>query len=81
MNESLEEFETNQGSDDDEPERTQSAIFNTMVSKFSFVQRQSRKKILVGCLLALCVANMMMDNVYAFIPSFVEDRNKSKTED
>ena len=37
--------------------------------------KKTKSKILLGCLSALCVGNMMLDNVYAFIPVCIEERN------
>jgi len=37
----------------------------------------TKKRILISCLSALCVGNMMLDNVYAFLPSYIKDRNEA----
>lgn len=40
--------------------------------------KKTKSKILLGCLSALCVGNMMLDNVYAFIPVYIEERNSQQ---
>jgi hypothetical protein len=37
---------------------------------------KTKKKILVSCLFALAIGNMMLDNVYATLPKYVDERNE-----
>ena len=37
---------------------------------------EQKKWILISCLTALCVGNMMMLNVAVFLPSYIENRNQ-----
>jgi len=41
-------------------------------SQFSKI---TKNKILFSCLSALCIGNMMMQNVASFLPSYVKQRN------
>jgi hypothetical protein len=36
---------------------------------------KTKKLILISCLSALCVGNMMLDAVYAFMPIYINERN------
>ena len=38
---------------------------------------KTKKNILYSCLAALCIGNMMLDNVYAFLPSYIKERNET----
>lgn len=33
---------------------------------------KTKRNILISCLAALCIGNMMLDNVYAFLPTYIE---------
>ena len=37
-----------------------------------------KKSILISCLSALCIGNMMMLNVAAFLPTYIEGRNEMR---
>ena len=37
---------------------------------------KTKKKILISCLFALAIGNMMLDNVYATLPKYIEKRNE-----
>jgi hypothetical protein len=47
---------------------------NTETSDAEFDDK-TKKKILVSCLFALAIGNMMLDNVYATLPKYVDERN------
>lgn len=36
---------------------------------------KTKQMILISCLSALCVGNMMLDAVYAFMPTYIEEKN------
>jgi hypothetical protein len=40
---------------------------------------KTKRDILISCLAALCIGNMMLDNIYAFLPQYVEHRNLNNT--
>ena len=37
---------------------------------------KTKRKVLISCLLALAIGNMMLDNVYAILPKYVDERDK-----
>jgi len=42
---------------------------------------RTKRLILISCLAALCVGNMMLDACYAFIPLYVKEKNPATNEE